>query len=288
MGFSIIRRNADFPERQIRKDNAETVRIRIPHPGLLGEALIDLNKALLSRLSTYYKAAFHSGFSESAQKIFDMDICAEDMHSFKTWLRDGRLTFRWDKLTLEQIIRLYIFADYYDFPALRRTIMTKLVLDKYGDRANTRLLTYKVEGYLSELPPASPLYQWLAMVWAHHVDAHSYSSQAYRLENETPEEFRNLVHSIRSSGTLPRVCKCCYRPCDYHEHESEQEWETSECISRVMPGPYADVLQQLATCMSTSQQNLIRLRIASHSRFLEWNIEANIFNNSISLAFVRG
>ena len=90
------------------------MRIRIPHPGLLGEALIDINKALLSRLSTYYKAAFHSGFSESAQNIFDMDICAEDMHSSKTWLRDGRLTLRWDKLTLEQIIRLYIFADYYD------------------------------------------------------------------------------------------------------------------------------------------------------------------------------
>jgi len=264
------------------------VRIRIPHPGLLGEALIDINKALLSRLSTYYKAAFHSGFSESAQNIFDMDICAEDMHSSKTWLRDGRLTLRWDKLTLEQIIRLYIFADYYDFPALRRTIMTKLVLDKYGDRANTRLLTYKVEGYLSELPPASPLYQWLAMVWARHVDAHSYSSQAYRLENETPEEFRNLVHSIRSGGPLPRVCKCCCRPCDYHEHESEQEWEMSKCISRVMPGPSADVFQQLATCMSTSQQNRIRLRIASHSKSLELNIGANIFNNPISPVSARG
>lgn len=192
-----------------------------------------------------------------------MDICAEDMHSFETWLRDGRLTFQWDKLTLEQIIRLYIFADYYDFPALRRTIMTKLVLDKYGDRANTRLLTYKVEGYLSELSPASPLYQWLAMVWVHHVDAHSYSSQAYRLEKETLEEFRILVHSIRSGGHLPRVCKYCYRPCDYHEHESEQEWEMSKYISKVMPVPSADVLQQLATCMSTSRQNRILLRFAT-------------------------
>lgn len=218
------------------------MRIRIPHPGLLGEALIDINKALLSRFSTYYKAVFHSGFSESAQKIFDMDICAEDMHAFRTWLRDGRLTFRWDKLTLEQIIRLYVFADYYDFPALRRTIMTKLVLDKYGEKAQYRLLTYKFEGYLSQLPPASPLYQWLAMVWACHVEASPYSSQDYRLEHETPEEFLNLVHGIRRVGRLPRVCKCCYRPCDYHEHESEQEWEMSKSINEIMPDVIADVL----------------------------------------------
>ncbi|KEQ74811.1 hypothetical protein M436DRAFT_62253 [Aureobasidium namibiae CBS 147.97] len=211
--------------RQIREDSPETVRIRVPHCDVLGLAPIDINKALLSRFSPYYKAAFHRGFSESAQKIFDMNISAVDMHFFKTWLRDGRLTSRWDKLTLEQTIRLYIFADYYDFPALRRTIMTKLVLDKYGDRLNTRFLTHKVQDYLSELPPASPLYQWLAMVWACHNKGYSYSSQAYRLENQTPEEFRNLLHSIRSDGPLPRVCKCCYHPCDYHEHESEQEWE---------------------------------------------------------------
>lgn len=163
-----------------------------------------------------------------------MDICAEDMHAFRTWLRDGCLTFRWDKLTLEQIIRLYVFADYYDFPALRRTIMTKLVLDRYGDKAQYRWRIFKVEDYLSQLPPASPLYQWLGMVWARHVDgvASTFSTEAY-LQNEAPEEFRTLVHSIRSEGRLLSGCKCCYRPCNYHEHESEQEWEMSKSISRV-------------------------------------------------------
>lgn len=159
-----------------------------------------------------------------------MDLCAEDMYAFRTWLRVGRLTFRWDRLSLEQFVRLYVFADYYDSPALRRSIMTKLVLDKYGELAYRRLLIFKFRGYLSQLPPASPLYQWLAMVWARHVDGNPYFPRTYPLENETPEEFRNLVHSIKSGGRLPRVCKCCYRPCDYHEHESEQEWEMSKSI----------------------------------------------------------
>jgi hypothetical protein len=184
-------------------------------------------------LSPYYKAAFHSGFSESTQKIFDMEICAADMHAFRTWLRDGRLSFRWDKLSLEQLVRIYTFADYYDFPALRRTIMTTLVLDKYGDNAFRRLLTYKFEGYLSQLPPISPLYQWLGGIWAHHVNNHAdpYSSHAYRLANETPEEIRTLVNSIRNAGPAASICSCCYRACDYHEHPSEQEWEMSKSIA---------------------------------------------------------
>jgi hypothetical protein len=156
-----------------------------------------------------------------------MELCAADMHAFRTWLRDGRLSFRWDKLSLEQRVRIYAFADYHDFPALRRTIMTTLVLDKCGDNAFRRLPTYKFEGYLAQLPPISPLYQWLGTVWAHHIEGYAGSalSLAHRLESKMPEEFRDLVHSIRSNGRPPLTCRCCYHPCDYHERSSEQEWE---------------------------------------------------------------
>ena len=159
-----------------------------------------------------------------------MDICAVDMHAFRNWLRDGRLTFRWDTIGLEQLVRLYTFADYYDFPALRRTIMTTLVLDKYGDNAGRRLLTYKFENYLSQLPPISPLYQWLARIWAVHIHDHAnpYTPHAYRLENETPMGFRALVHNFRRQARPAGICRCCYHPCDYHEHQSLQEWKESE------------------------------------------------------------
>lgn len=261
--------------------------IRIPPPGLPGEPLIDINKALLSRLSTYYKAIFHSGFSESTQKIFDMDICAEDMHAFRTWLRDGRLTFRWDRLSLEQFVRLYVFADYYDIPALRRTIMTALVLDKYGNAAQYRLLTDKIGDYLSQLPPTSPLFQWLGMVWARHLDAYHYSAHQYQLANEMPEDLRRLVYSIRSQPRASRPCKCCYRPCDFHEHESEQEWESSK-LSPVIPVITADLLEQLVVLMKTSQQSRIHLRIASHSRYLEWKIKVDTFRVYQNAEAVKG
>jgi hypothetical protein len=211
------------------------VRIRTSHPALPGEDFVNINKALLSRLSPYYRAAFHRGFSESTKEILDMELWPADMHTFRTWLRDGRLTFRWDRLLPEQLVRIYVFADYYNFPALRRTIMSTLVLDKHGDKALQRLLTDKFESYISQLPRNSPLYQWLARVWAHHIFNYvgPESPQAYQLEWLVPQDFRDLVHSIRSDRLLFEVYKCCHNPCDFHEHQSVQEWEISKSSSEL-------------------------------------------------------
>ncbi|KAH0170534.1 hypothetical protein KCU67_g2595, partial [Aureobasidium melanogenum] len=107
----------------------QTVEVRVSHPLLKDECVLDINKALLVRFSPYYRAVFPGGLSDKDQEIFVMEISPEDMHAFKRWLYDGEL-----ELDLEshddayrQLIRLYVFADYYDLPALRRAVMSLLV-----------------------------------------------------------------------------------------------------------------------------------------------------------------
>jgi hypothetical protein len=205
------------------------VKIRVKNTIFGSEQSFYINKMLLSRLSPYYKAAFGSGFSESTKETFVMELSCDDMYLFTTWMCGGGLVYYGKHPGLEQLIRLYVFADYYDFPAFRRTIMSLVKFDRYAFRD---LLPYQLYGYLSQLSPTSPLYQWLGIVWAHHVYEHvdDLSLQAHRLENNMPEDFRELVRSTRSERRPLLLCRCCHEPCNYHEHQSEHEWEMSKCF----------------------------------------------------------
>ncbi|KAG9911460.1 hypothetical protein KCV05_g1050, partial [Aureobasidium melanogenum] len=148
----------------------QTVKVRVSHPSLTDECVLDINKALLIRFSPYYRAVFLGGFSDKDKETFVMEILLEDMIVFRRWLYDGSLMFADDAAEYRQLTRLYVFADYYDFPALRRAIMSLLV------RNNKEHHDYRVphlpllEDCLSQLPQTSPLYRWLAATWVEHID----------------------------------------------------------------------------------------------------------------------
>ncbi|CAD0112050.1 unnamed protein product, partial [Aureobasidium uvarum] len=91
------------------------------HLQLQGRVVL-INKTLLRLFCPYYRAVFDSGFAESRQKIVSMGIEYEDISVFGHWLNSGRLVVS----DYGQLVRLYVFADYHDFPALRRAIMLKL------------------------------------------------------------------------------------------------------------------------------------------------------------------
>lgn len=101
--------------------------MRASHPSPRDECVFEINKALLIRFSPYYRAVFLGGFADGNQEIYTLEILSEDMIAFRSWLYDGELTLNDDPDEYRQLIRLYIFADYYDFPALRRAIMSLLV-----------------------------------------------------------------------------------------------------------------------------------------------------------------
>jgi hypothetical protein len=107
-----------------------------------------MNKALLSHLSSYYKAAFNSNFSESTQEVFAIELFSADLCAVKSWMHDGILPAQRkgsEGFDFEQLVRLYVFADYHDFPALRRTIMSMLVRCQWGENpfANSSFLSLK-------------------------------------------------------------------------------------------------------------------------------------------------
>lgn len=214
--------------------------MRVSHPLLTDECVFEINKALLIRLSPYYRAVFLGGFSDKDQEIFVMEILPEDMHAFRSWLYDGNLVFDDDAAEYRQLIRLYVFADYYDFPALRRAIMSLLV------RNNKEHHDYRVphlpllEDCLSQLSQTSPLYRWLATTWVEHIDdLEVYGADAQYLWHEMPMEFRLLFFdSYHHTRVSSEPCSCCHNACDYHEHESEEEWRRSKDLLCQVIGAY--------------------------------------------------
>lgn len=109
---------------------------------------------------------------------------------------------------------LYSFADYYDIPALRRTIISELAI---GYRK-----PFAIAALAVELPSSSPLYRFFVDTYVPHE---RFSGTHYE---RLTKEFLYLMYRgvINKSGDKP--CRCCHNPCDYHEHDDEEEWENSE------------------------------------------------------------
>lgn len=191
-----------------------------------------INKALLIRFSPYYRAVFLGGFEDKSQEIFVMDISLEDMIIFKKWMYHGELVSDVDNADYQQLIRLYVIADYHDFPALRRAIMSLLVLHNQKNHGYRVPHLSLLEDCLSQLPQTSTLYRWLVATWAEHIDdLEVYGADTQHLWHAMPVDFRLLVFS---SYRYIGPCNCCHNPCNFHEHESEEEWERSKSLFCVM------------------------------------------------------
>jgi hypothetical protein len=115
------------------------------HPNLphITAEVITMNKALLGHLSSYYKAAFDNRFAETTQETFTVDLQPCDLLAFKSWIHNGVLAPQYKGpggFEFRQLIRLYVSADYHDFPALRRTIMSMLVSSRWQQETLRYLL----------------------------------------------------------------------------------------------------------------------------------------------------
>lgn len=181
-----------------------------------------------------------------------------------------------------QLIRLYVFADYYDFPALRRAIMSLLVSN------NKEHHDYRVphlpllEDCLSQLPQNSPLYRWLAATWVEHLDdIEVYGADTRYLWHEMPMEFRLLFFdSYHHTRSLSEPCSCCHNACDYHEHESEEEWRRSKALLHQVIGAYWHIVNSVshpwkepakATSKNIFQVISKRLSgISSRNKYISW------------------
>ncbi|KAH0038579.1 hypothetical protein KCU78_g1471, partial [Aureobasidium melanogenum] len=181
-----------------------------------------IHKSLLCFFSQYYRAALQGGFLEAGRKSVVLELDIEDCQYFVGWLYSGQLP---DVPMPGHLFELYIFADKTDVLALRRAIMTKII------RMEHKMMPtfHEIAVALDSLPSTSPLYRWLLDTCVHHWVS------KYPIAVTLPNGF--LVDWIK--GAADRTCTttegycsecpCCEQnSCNYHEHESVEEW-TSTC-----------------------------------------------------------
>ncbi|CAD0100204.1 unnamed protein product, partial [Aureobasidium mustum] len=199
---------------QIKSRSPETIQLRSVHG-----AAQSANKALLCYFSSYYAAALNGRFAEARQDIFSVNLSGKQLQVFINWLHTGKLELHsWDR---EDRVKIYIFADLVDILALRREIMTE----------KGRMERYREVGLvISHLPRNSPyrrrVVDYYANHWKPEDDMYDPISS---LEITTHREFyREVVQSEVLANISGRTgCSCCTNVCNFHEHESEEEWNAT-------------------------------------------------------------
>ncbi|KAI5241314.1 hypothetical protein E4T43_05541 [Aureobasidium subglaciale] len=183
---------------------------------------VPVHRQLLSYFSPYFKAAFESGFAESKQEVFVLEgLSAITYQELLIWLYTGQFRGLESGESYWLLIELYVFADAYEFLALRRKIMSTLAQSK---RIGLPVIMESVGG-LSQVPTTSPLYQWCVETYINHWDPR------YHHRKPTPKTPIDFFHDVARGHILKTLegqslpCKCCHDPCHWHEHLDEEEWE---------------------------------------------------------------
>ncbi|KAI4727166.1 hypothetical protein E4T49_05084 [Aureobasidium sp. EXF-10728] len=184
-----------------------------------------VHKDLLCWFSTYYRAALKGGFSEATSQSLVLELNSECCYLLVSWLYTGRWAI--SDLRWRFLFNLYVFADKTDMLALRRSIMT--VVRTW--RQDIRMLPVLEHAAiaLKSLPSSSPLYRWLLDLYTHH-----WMSYRKHPDDVLPNEF--LMAWVKRAAARKCVvttgpcadCPCCKAAiCDFHEHESIEEWRST-------------------------------------------------------------
>lgn len=131
----------------------------------------------------------------------------------------------------DDLVALWVFADKVDMLALRRDVMSRLaVFDKgYEEPVGYHALSYA----LSRVPESSTLYRFLVESFANHwCPDDMYPSQLGEF-HDSRESMGHFFHSVMYRLAwfkhMEDSYKCsCSNPCNFHEHESEEEWQASQ------------------------------------------------------------
>ncbi|KAI4718790.1 hypothetical protein E4T48_05055 [Aureobasidium sp. EXF-10727] len=184
-----------------------------------------VHRDLLCLFSPYYQAALKGEFSEAGKKTLDVELDFMAGRMLVGWLYSGRFTCvgGW-----ESLFSLYVFADKTDMLALRRAIMT-VILD-VTKRPKRMPSFLQVSLALESLPSTSPLYRWILARYVHH-----WMPKYETPDTELPNEF--LMEWLKAAAVRTcevqlgscSDCPCCrLDACDFHEHESIEEWKSSK------------------------------------------------------------
>lgn len=145
---------------------------------------------------------------------------------FVKWIYTGEVT---SMEPFSRYFNLYIFADLVDIVALRRVIMTQ-IQDYEEDLPEYNA----VKLALKNLPQSSPLRACILDVYISHWEPAYDDCDPYPTDTASDPEntLATFMYQVaRGLAVRENVnatgCLCCYSDCEYHEHESKEEWEAS-------------------------------------------------------------
>lgn len=195
--------------------------------------IFTVHAELLCFFSPYYRAALKGGFMESGKTQLKVNVQGNILGSVVTWMYSGTVLNMDESMevTCKILIELYMFADEYDFLALRRCILST------WDAAWPKVLplyAHVNEAY-QHLPTDSPMLRFLVELYTHHWETNfDHCKEEEESRAQAPRQFlsallagkSDLMKKIRDEE--PVVCDCCHTACNFHEHESWAEREASE------------------------------------------------------------
>lgn len=180
--------------------DSSSVRIEIEEDGKLHT--FELPKEKLCSMSIFFRVAFQGNFLEAVTGIMHIsDISADLFGAFANWIESDQL----GPYTLEELLDLYILADMFDVPTLRRAITDRLTsyCFAFGFQVPDRSL---IDLVMENIPKSSPLHDLLAIAVA-------------RLLWHKPEGLDPLPYgfAVRVKKQLDKpygLCDKCYDLCD--------------------------------------------------------------------------
>ncbi|KAF1351865.1 hypothetical protein BDV97DRAFT_133617 [Delphinella strobiligena] len=192
---------------------------------------VTIHLDLLCFDSRYYTAALKGSFQEAGKNFLEVETSADVLKMAVVWMYTGQLqTTKHSKTTLsaEELIQLYIFADHFDFLALRRAIIT------YWAKMNQSHCMIpddeRIGGAYDSLPENSPLLRYLVCLYTYHAEPWI----EYFVCSGAPADFLLALVKEKKRKRLETKkfgdlgdCACCHYPCSFHEHEGREEEEAT-------------------------------------------------------------
>lgn len=194
-----------------------------------------VHEELLCYYSEYYRAACKGEFQEAGKDSFEVELDGDALHVIGSWLYTGTIQF-FDPSKSLALCMVYLFGDFIDSPALRRSCMTQI--QKLGFVDGTRRLWHyhSIKRIYSGSPESSPLRRYTLDMFTTHFNPDYMPSFSVH-KDDAPQEFLYELMcrcAKRSSKPSENNCSCCHDFCKYHDHET-QGGEKSELVT-LIPG----------------------------------------------------
>lgn len=194
------------------------------------ETSFHIHVDILCYYSTYYRAALKGAFREADRDALDVDASAQTLRLVIQWLYTGGVAIT---TSTPELVQLYIFADRYDFLALRRQIISIFVPYRTSRFGCAR---YEQVGQaFDSLHDNSQLRRLIVETYVQHWGPEEDDVEEAADRHKAPGEF--LAAVMEGQGRLKRQmkeqkddgvivveeCDCCHDACGFHKHESEAE-----------------------------------------------------------------